>query len=453
MTILVSKGIGILRAQWFVAGLVLVYTALFCWLLSDHVNIRSLDFQLGMLSMFVVVSSTHSSKKSGIRFGVAAMMVAIITCFLPVKTLLYITILLSVFFVVETYGRRIHLLSLLVVILVSPVCRYVMNIFSFPIRLQLTQWVGRMLSFTGAPSQVEGNIILYNGSEFSVDPACMGLYMLITSMLSGIMIVALQHRKYKKQVVAGWIFILLSGIAVCNVLCNLFRIFILVYYKILPGTMMHDVVGVACFFLYVIVPFLAITGWLIKRKGKPAMLATEHSEGCSTKYLKWMHVLVGLCCTIAALTVFNRQKFNTTSDSIPKIAGYTISGVSNNITKVENEQVLIYIKSIAGFYSSDHHPMICWGGSGYEFTKVHTDRMGDREVYAGVLNKNGEILYTAWWYDNGIEHTIGQWNWRWDMLKGNKPYALVNITAANPAELKKQVSYFIKNGDTKRLLH
>ncbi len=120
---------------------------------------------------------------------------------------------------------------------------------------------------------------------------------------------------------------------------------------------------------------------------------------------------------------------------------------------MENEQTLIYIKSIAGFYSSDHHPMICWSGSGYSFAKVHTDRIAYREVYSGILTKGEETLYTAWWYDNGIRHTTSQWNWRWDMLKGNRPYALVNITATNPVELKKQVLYFIENSKAKALLH
>ncbi len=59
MTVLVSKSIHVLRAQWFVAGLMLVYAAIFCWLLRDHINIRSLDFQLGMLSLIVVISSVQ----------------------------------------------------------------------------------------------------------------------------------------------------------------------------------------------------------------------------------------------------------------------------------------------------------------------------------------------------------------------------------------------------------
>ncbi len=161
------------------------------------------------------------------------------------------------FFVVETYVRKMHLLSLLTIILVSPVCRYIMNVFSFPIRLQLTQWVGNLLSFTGYDSsQVEGNIIRYNGSEFSVDPACMGLYMLITSLLSGIMIVALQQKSTRGRWRQAGSFCFLISIIVCNVLCNLCRIFILVYYNILPGTVMHDIIGIACFLLYVIVPSL-----------------------------------------------------------------------------------------------------------------------------------------------------------------------------------------------------
>lgn len=438
-----------LSPNWIAAVLLAIYTGIFCWMLGDYVNIRSLDFQLGLLAMLVVVSSTRSHKKGGVRFAIAAAVAAVITCLLPAKTMLYTTLLLCVFFVAETYTGKMHLLSLLVIVFISPVCRYVMNIFSFPIRMQLTKWVSGMLTFTGNAAVAEGNVIQYNGNEFSVDPACMGLYMLITAMLSGIMVIAVQQKKYRRDLPVIVVACLLVCIFICNVMCNLFRIFTLVYYNIPPYTAMHDVVGVACFLLYVVFPVLALATWMIKKFGKP-LLKTGVNK--NIKHRLWVHIMVMAFGIAASLLVFKQQQTHTVSKSAGGRAGYAVSMLSNNITKMENDQALIYIKSIEGFYSSDHHPMICWGGSGYEFVKVHTACIGGRNVYTGTLSKGNDRLNTAWWYENGNNFTINQWDWRWDMLKGGNGYSLVNITAANAEELEKQVTHFIETGSRKQML-
>ncbi|MBX3255209.1 MAG: exosortase N [Chitinophagaceae bacterium] len=448
---MMSAALKPVRVQWSAVFFLLGYMAICCWQLGDYINRTSTDFQLGMLTLLIVASSARGNKKGGWRFAAAAAGMAVGTVFLPVKTMLYATVLLAVFFVAETYVGKMSVLSLLVIILVSPLCRYLMSVFSFPIRLSLTNQVSALLSFTGANAVAEGNIIIYNGNEFSVDPACMGLYMLITSLLSGVMIVALQQKKYARTLRAGWLVAYLICIVVCNIVCNLCRIFILVYYKILPGTIMHDVAGLLCFMLYVIVPVLVLSGWMIKRFGEEAN--TKQEKCGENKYSAglWMHAVVAAFCLVAAIAVSDRSQNKAAGLVFKNTAGYTLSTLRNNITKMENSHSLIYIKPIAGFYSSDHHPMICWSGSGYAFTKVHTAYIAGRKVYAGVLTKGDEKLYTAWWYDNGDKYTIEQWNWRWEMLKGSKPYALVNITAANDGELTQQVQYFIETGSIKNL--
>ncbi|MBX2924522.1 MAG: exosortase N [Chitinophagaceae bacterium] len=437
--------IGWIKVQWLALCLVLGYAAIFWWQLADYVNVGSLDFQLGMLALMVVVSSNSNRQKGGLRFAVAAVVAAIITIFLPVKTMLYVTVLLAVFFVVETCVAKIPALSILAIVLVSPICRYVMNVFSFPVRLCLTRWVGGMLSFTGCDSSAEGNIILYNGDEFSVDPACMGMYMLITSLLSGIMVIALQQKKYGRTLKPVVVILFLLFITGCNVLCNLCRIFILVYYKILPDTIMHEVTGIVCFVVYVIVPVVLCAPWVIKKYGKPA-LKHDARQDITTGCIKWgRHAVVAICCLSAAVVTAHQKKMNSTGKVFDNNGMYAVSALHNGITKMENDSALIYLKPIRGFYSSDHHPMVCWTGSGYEFTKVHAGNIGGKEVYEGILSKGKEKLYTAWWYDNGDHFTIEQWAWRWDMLRGSKPYSLINITAADGYELKRQVEYFIHN--------
>jgi exosortase N len=158
-------------------------------------------------------------------------------------------------------------------------------------------------------------------------------------------------------------------------------------------------------------------------------------------------VMNTLLLFILGMTVYATRDKSLNGELIPlkniSVPGYTATQLEHRVTKLYNENALVYIKPIAGFFSSDHQPMICWSGSGYEFTRIHEDEMGDTKVYAATLEKGDERLYTAWWYDNGISTTISQFEWRWDALKTRQHYAIVNVTAATPELLKIEVKKMI----------
>ena len=110
--------------------------------------------------------------------------------------------------------------------------------------------------------------------------------------------------------------------------------------------------------------------------------------------------------------------------------------------------LLVYVKSIPQFFTSEHTPLFCWKGSGYQIKKLSKTTVDGLEVYTGVLERGDEKLYTAWWYFNGSIHTIDQFTWRSVMLKGGRGFALINITASNEANIHD----FIKNILSKQLL-
>jgi exosortase N len=107
----------------------------------------------------------------------------------------------------------------------------------------------------------------------------------------------------------------------------------------------------------------------------------------------------------------------------------------NGVTKYSTPETLVYLKPVQAFYSTEHHPLICWEGSGYKFQKVQERQVGNRTIYTGELEKGNEKLYTAWWMDNGEHQTIAQLDWRWRMLKGEDTFRLVNVTVARQEEL------------------
>jgi hypothetical protein len=92
-------------------------------------------------------------------------------------------------------------------------------------------------------------------------------------------------------------------------------------------------------------------------------------------------------------------------------------------------------------------------GSGYEFKNICTEKIAGEEIFTARLTKDKEILYTAWWYSNGTKNTDDQWTWRWDMLKGAKNYAVVNVTASSEAALKTEVEQVIGRDKLKNLFN
>src|SRR4030095_4690779 len=188
---------------------------------------------------------------------------------LPVKTLFYFAAVCAVFYYVESFYGRLNHLPFFVAIFMSPVFQYFSNIFSFPIRLQLTAWAGQLFSFMGVNLEVEGNIILYRGNEFSVDPACMGINMTITALLLGLMIIAFYQKRLSKRINLALITAILISILFLNIFSNLIRIVCLVQFNILPGTLLHELTGVFCLFLYVMLPTSLLIKCIKCRFGKP----------------------------------------------------------------------------------------------------------------------------------------------------------------------------------------
>jgi hypothetical protein len=72
-------------------------------------------------------------------------------------------------------------------------------------------------------------------------------------------------------------------------------------------------------------------------------------------------------------------------------------------------------------------------------------------VYTALLVNGKEKLATAWWYSNGNRHVTDQLDWRWNMVKGEKGYALINVTAANETDRRKAVEKIIGAGLFKEL--
>jgi len=428
-----------------------VYAVLFVITLQNYIVWQSVNFILGLIALSLA-PLTPASQKNSTRFGIAALCCAAIYLVLPAKTVLYTSLVLALFFLVESFYGRINPLLCGIVVLMSPLFDYAMNVFSFPIRLQVTAWAGKLLSFTGTNTRVEGNMIYSNGHEFSVDAACMGLHMLVTALLCGIMLIILHQQRYRQVLKKKYVIAILAIIFGLNILTNLCRIVCLVQFAILPDTPLHDIIGIVCLAVYVILPAQLLSKWAVKRLGQPVPPKAETSVTVARKSTWAYHLALLLIIAGVAGVPYLRTPVTNKQPHQPVVPGYTLRQLPGGIAQLENAHSLVYLKQIPGFYYPDHHPMICWKGSGYAFVKVQEQNMGGMLMYTAVLQQENEQLYTAWWYDNGYHATINQLDWRWDAFCSRHNYSLVNITAASRKQLEASIATVLQQQPFRPLL-
>ena len=426
------------RINWPACAAFLFYAVLLIYGLHTHIMWKSVNVLLGIIALPIVTTIRYGNK-GYTRFAWAAILLSVLCIWLPVNTLLYTAVALALMFVIENFIGKTNLLPLVVIGMMSPMFQYLADIFSFPIRLQLTAIAGKAMQLMGSIVQVKGNMIYYGQNEFSVDPACMGLNMMVTSLLLQVLLVAVYQKKYGRTGSWWQVILLLGLVAGLNILSNLIRIITLVQFNIMPGTTMHEVMGIICLLVYVVLPAVLVTKWVIRRLGKTPVISIGADVKSGKVKQIAVHTVLAVLMVIAARGVVQRDSAtNNLLTVTPAVEGYRVQSITD-VFKLENNQSLVYIKPIKGFYSADHNPMICWRGSGYEFRKVEKGSVNGQSVYMALLQKEKDTLYTAWWYDNGTKQTIDQFTWRWDALQHQTKYALVNVTADNRATLEQEI--------------
>lgn len=405
------------------------------YFLSDYLQGTATTLLTGYVAIAFNIRKQQPVKS--VRFAIAAFFLLLLTWLVPVKTLLYFALAITFFhWIAGNYGR-VHFLGVVALFLSSPAFQYAAGAFSFPIRLQLTKVVGAVFSLFASNVELRGNVILYDEHEFAVDPACMGLHMLSLSMLSGILLLGLLQRKTGKTIKWQTAVLYLLCLFALNLVANILRIILLVQFAVPPEALMHDVIGLACLLIYVCVPACYLAKYFVSK----AAIEKESVQQIASKghlpILQWI-LLVGLL--LAAQRVVTVDTYSGFADKYTKaIDGYTSSVYAPGIIKLENSEALLYVKFIRGFYDTEHNPTMCWKGSGYMFNEVKTQTVEGKEVYTATLCKGNEKLYTAWWYGNADYATTSQWEWRWNMAKTSRNYAVINVTAATPTALNAEV--------------
>jgi exosortase N len=404
-----------------VLGLLLaLYVALFAWLLISGYLLGDAAFWIGTC-MVPVVLSVPAHRERSLRLLPIVLLLIIGSFFIKARSFGYLLIVTSVLFAIESCRGKTGPFLLCLLLVISPLFSYLSEVFTFPIRLQLGEWSGKLLQLSGLPVEVSGNIIHLNQSEFSVDPACMGLQMTGFAFLSGIFLIAHYQRTTRKQLSVLTFLVLMILIFGFNILCNLMRILVLVMFGISPQNPLHDVVGAISLLAYVWLPVTFLVRLAFTHFSKPIEPSYKASD--IRPAVLFTNVLIAAACTGFILLPRKATVKKTSTSPVVLNTRYQATQLNAGVTRFQDQKTLIY------------SPYTCWKGSGYDFTNIKEGTVSGNRIYMGTLKKGHDRLLTAWWFSNRTHNTISQLDWRWRVLLGEPDFQLINVTAANEEDL------------------
>jgi len=339
----------------------------------------------------------------------------------------------------EILGFRLNWLPLFMFVVVAPLTRQLVFVWSFPIRMELGAYAGKALNAIGFAVEVTGNTVFFNGAEFSVDAACTGLKMISIALVFGLFILGFYERKSKRRMNFFSVSIFLFGLLSLTIIANFSRLLALIIFHIAPENILHEAMGLAALFLYVLLPAFWIGRYYVNAFGGKVIESVKSASNLEPNRSFLLLTFFALCVfTNGLFHQTANQKINPRLTQL-KIPNYEKSILESGIAKFEKEHLLIYWKPPVSSLGMPHDPRYCWQGDGWIFKHIHKTKIGGFPVFSAEIEKDSTILRTVWWYDNGIEKTIEESEWRWKTLWGKGNYSLVNITADDEEILNREV--------------
>ena len=340
----------------------------------------------------------------------------------------------------ELIGFKWNWLPIFILVVIAPLTRQLVFVWSFPIRMELGAYAGKALNAVGFSVEVMGNTVFLDGAEFSVDAACTGLKMISIALVFGLFILAYFERKRNRRMNFTSVGFFLFGILVLTLIANFSRLLALIIFHIAPENILHEAMGLAALLLYVLLPAYALGKYYVDTFGKEYLEKNIELE--SNFDLKKSLLLL----SFFALGIFGSGFINQSSTSKidPRLAQlqmqtYKKSILESGVAKFEKEHLLIYWKPPISSLGMPHDPRYCWEGAGWTFKHIHKTQIGGIPVFSAEIEKEDTILKTVWWYDNGKQKTINESEWRWNTMFGQGNYSLVNITSDDEKTLDLEV--------------
>ena len=355
----------------------------------------------------------------------------------------YLMLILSTALIIEFYVGKINTSYFVLTCVVSPYSKFVHSTYSYDLREQLGKIIEKLFKTLNFNIEIHGNLVKYNNNTFTIDPDCAGIQMMFIGFVIGIAILIYLENSRKIRFNEVEILLSLLILFLLNLANNLMRITFLIYFIVLPDNILHDIIGIISLILFTLLPFAIIAYLYANKKNKSEKLNEIQSPLKSRNY--WVYF-----CLIAVIlsTSFTASSKPHSSTNKLNLKNYQSTELTEGIVKYSNKSSIIYQKPTF-IFKSEHNPMVCWQGSGYDLQQLQTIKIGNHIYKMGKLISGKDTLYTAWWFDNGINSSIDQWEWRKEKIKNSTSnYYLINISTESYSQLVSELKYFNANKKT-----
>ncbi len=398
-----------------------------------HYGLSASSILFGLLPFAVYVARPETQSY---RYALPAVLTLLAFAFTGMEVWLLLALGFTCFFIVESKLGKLNKAAPIALFLVLPRVGYLFDVFSFPIRLKLTNLVGNILKTTGLPNTVHGNIIATKGEIFTVDTACMGLYMMTVGLFAVCLLLAYFEKKHEVRISWGNILIFLLWAVGGVILANFIRILLIIRLQAYEGTIAHELIGLLSLVLVVMMPAYFLIQKKIRHHGKSVPMFPKNSPWLRREIKMSLNALL-----IFGLLFFNLKLLYFTDNELlssPKVQpiGYEVLELPNRILQLSSARSLVYIKHQDAYRMSNHDPLLCWKASGYEIIYENLMQIDQQDVFVAEMNLEGKKYYGAWWYDNGKHKTISQLDWRWRSMVKRESYNIINVTCRNPKDLR-----------------
>lgn len=393
------------------------------------------EFILMLIVLPFIISRVDT--KPSVRYGLIGLVCFVLYLFWGLSTLYFIGFVCTIFFLAEMVWGKLSILPLILILMVSPIIIFLTDTIGFEIRLFLSSVAAAFLNILQPGYIAKGNTLVNGDFVFTVDPACMGLKMVILSFFTTIVLVAYFQKKFGRSYSVSHLLFFLGLTFLLVILANLTRIVTITLMQAYPGSVAHETIGIMAFVVYVILPMV----WIIARSGRRKTGNTANLTSNPPGSI-WRLVLIMVpVLALQSIILFSGRQWKApgTIDEVESLhlpwREYQFKYQHDNVIQINTGDVLLYLKPPVSFHSADHTPVLCWKGSGYRIVREETLTIRGSKVYYAELHQGDATLYTTWWYDCGSHKTGSQFDWRWKSLVSSEEYRLVNLVCASRDQL------------------
>ncbi|MCB0852314.1 MAG: archaeosortase/exosortase family protein, partial [Bacteroidetes bacterium] len=298
--------------------------------------------QIWLLFIPLIVYVQDPGQRS-LRYGWLAGVSLLAYLILGAHVFAYFAACCTIFLILESQLGKLNELSAVAVILITPAVTYVFDIFGFPIRLKLTQIAVGVLNLFGSEALAQGNFILIDGKEYSVDAVCMGLNMVVTGLIISLLLIVFWEKRQKRilpRMLILFTLVLTFGLVI---IANLFRIVALVITGFPPDSFGHELIGLGSLGLVVVLPLWFLIEQVVSRKGQQAIQKEPKTLHHGWKFglpVVLMMILIWVRADIQSQKKWPQDK---RYEQI-QLPGFQKEMLPLNIMRFTRRNVLVYLK-------------------------------------------------------------------------------------------------------------